>query len=196
MANIADQTKSAQVNSFTGGINTDLHPLLQPNNTLTDCVNGTLITYNGNENMLQNDMGNFALTGAKLPTNYVPIGMKEHAGILYVVAYNPVEKRVQLGSYPSPKVSSGYEHPQAEVQIQPFEISGHYDEDYGFNPMDILRHIEEGDLEEKNYLYSTILESAENAIHILGAENNSQYYLTVNDQFNLEVSCDSNDEIP
>jgi hypothetical protein len=188
MANIADQTKSAQVNSFTGGINTDLHPLLQPNNTLTDCVNGTLITYDGNENMLQNDMGNFALTGAKLPANYVPIGMKEYAGILYIVAYNPVDDRVQLVSYPYPKVSVGHEQPQTEIKISPFEIVGEYSDN--FNPMEILRHVENGHSEHNHYLYSTILDSADSALKVLGTEDNSQYYLTINDQFNLGITYD------
>nr|DAM35486.1 MAG TPA: hypothetical protein [Bacteriophage sp.] len=30
----------------------DLNPLTTPNNVLTNCLNGTLITYNGNENVL------------------------------------------------------------------------------------------------------------------------------------------------
>ena len=46
---VSDLSKSGQVNSFTGGINTDLHPMLQPNDTLTDCLNGTLITVISNE---------------------------------------------------------------------------------------------------------------------------------------------------
>ena len=101
--NIANQTKNAQVNSFTGGINTDLHPMLQPNDTLTDCVNGTLITYNGNEKVLQNDMGNTEVGTAFLPAGYVPVGMKEHGGIIYVAAWNPSTNKGQVGSFPSPK---------------------------------------------------------------------------------------------
>ena len=100
---VSNLSKSGQVNSFTGGLNTDLHPMLQPNDTLTDCLNGTLITYNGNEHMLQNDMGNYELKYAQLPEGYVPMGMKEHQGILYIVSWNPFEKKMQIGSYPSPK---------------------------------------------------------------------------------------------
>lgn len=191
--NIANQTKNAQVNSFTGGLNTDLHPLLQPNDTLTDCVNGTLITYDGNENMLQNDMGNYALKGAKLPINYVPIGMKEYAGILYVVAYNPVDRRVQLGSYPSPKTHDPHESPQAEVEIKPFVINGEVEDD--FNPMEILRQIESGNLDNEHYLYSSILNSANQMIAVLGSEENSSYYLTVNDQFQLEISSSEGSDV-
>lgn len=100
---VSDLTHTGQVNSFTGGLNTDLHPLVQPNDTLTDCINGTLITYNGNENMLQNDMGNYALEGAELPIGYVPIGMKEHKGVVYIVSNNPQTNKTQIGSYPSPQ---------------------------------------------------------------------------------------------
>ena len=101
---VSDLTHTGQVNSFTGGLNTDLHPLVQPNDTLTDCVNGTLITYNGNENMLQNDMGNYALEGSELPDGFIPLGMKEHNGVAYIVSKNPMTKEVQIGSYPSPKM--------------------------------------------------------------------------------------------
>lgn len=101
---VSDLTHTGQVNSFTGGLNTDLHPLVQPNDTLTDCINGTLITYNGNENMLQNDMGNYALEGSELPDGFIPLGMKEHNGVAYIVSHNPMTKEVQIGSYPSPKM--------------------------------------------------------------------------------------------
>lgn len=101
---VSDLTHTGQVNSFTGGLNTDLHPLVQPNDTLTDCINGTLITYNGNENMLQNDMGNYALEGSELPDGFIPLGMKEHNGVAYIVSQNPMTKEVQIGSYPSPKI--------------------------------------------------------------------------------------------
>lgn len=36
----------------------DRHPLTTPNSALTDALNATYVTSNGNEGMLQNDMGN------------------------------------------------------------------------------------------------------------------------------------------
>lgn len=96
-------TKQAQINVFTEGLNTDLHPLTTPNNILTDCINGTVITYNGNEFILQNDMGNYKLEKAKLPSDYIPVGVKEYGGIIYIVSYNPIDKLCQIGSYPSPQ---------------------------------------------------------------------------------------------
>lgn len=103
MASIYEQVKTAQVNSFTGGMNTDLHPMVQPSDTMTDCLNGTLITYQGNENIIQNDMGNYELKNAKLPEGYIPLGMKEHNGIIYIVSTNPITGKTQIGSYPSPQ---------------------------------------------------------------------------------------------
>lgn len=45
-------------NTFDKGLNTDLNPIVTPNNVLTDCLNGTFITFNGDELVLQNDAGN------------------------------------------------------------------------------------------------------------------------------------------
>lgn len=46
------------INVFSEGLNYDLNPLTTPNNVLTDCVNGTFITFNGDELALQADAGN------------------------------------------------------------------------------------------------------------------------------------------
>lgn len=80
----------------------DIHPLQTPNTALTDCLNGTFITYNGNEYVLQNDMGNFKLDKCKLKENYIPIGTASYGDILYIASYNPIDKKFELGSYPSP----------------------------------------------------------------------------------------------
>lgn len=80
----------------------DIHPLQMPNTALTDCLNGTFITYNGNEHVLQNDMGNFKLEKCKLSENYIPIGTASYGDILYIASYNPIDKKFELGSYPSP----------------------------------------------------------------------------------------------
>lgn len=100
---MANNTKQQAINTFTGGLNTDLHPLTTPNDILTDCINGTVITYNGNEYILQNDMGNYQLKKAQLPADYIPVGIKEYGNIIYIVSYNPIDKKCQIGSYPSPQ---------------------------------------------------------------------------------------------
>ncbi len=91
------------VNTFTNGLVMDLHPLTTPNNVLTNCLNGTYITYNGNEMILQNDMGNGRVETAKLPAGYIPVGVVSHGGIIYVASYNPIEKMSQIGCFPSPE---------------------------------------------------------------------------------------------
>ena len=46
------------VSTFNKGLTYDLNPIVTPNNVLTDAVNGTFITFNGDELALQNDAGN------------------------------------------------------------------------------------------------------------------------------------------
>lgn len=90
-------------NQFSDGLIMDLNPLTTPNSVLTNCLNGTFITFNGNEFVLQNDMGNGRVETAYLPSGYVPVGIKEHGGIIYVASYNPLTNRSQIGSFPSPE---------------------------------------------------------------------------------------------
>ena len=104
-------------NTFTGGLNQDLNPIATPNSVLTDAKNATFITFNGNEMSLQNDMGNTKLVytdpttseqvEVSLPKNYIPIGLKEYGGILYIVSKNSGnstgEEMIEIGSFPSPE---------------------------------------------------------------------------------------------
>lgn len=96
-------SKQETVNTFDGGLIMDLNPIVTPNNVLTGALNATSITYDGNEFVLQNDMGNGEVHTARLDKGYIPIGMKEHGGIIYVAAYNPITKKGQIGSFPSPQ---------------------------------------------------------------------------------------------
>lgn len=89
--------------TFSDGLMMDLNPINTPKSVLTDCLNGTYITYNGNEFVLQNDMGNYKLKNCKLPTNFIPVGVKGYGDILYIVSYNPLTKEVEIGSYPAPQ---------------------------------------------------------------------------------------------
>ena len=90
-------------NTFSDGLMMDLNPINTPKSVLTDCLNGTYITYNGNEFVLQNDMGNYKLKNCKLPTNFIPVGVKGYGDILYIVSYNPITKETEIGSYPAPQ---------------------------------------------------------------------------------------------
>ena len=95
--------KQEATNTFSEGMILDLNPLTTPNNVMTNALNATLITFNGNEFSLQNDMGNGRVETAVLPTGYVPIGVTSYGGIIYVASYNPKTGRGQLGSFPSPE---------------------------------------------------------------------------------------------
>lgn len=91
--------KQTTVNEFKDGLNLDLHPLVTPKTVLTDNINGTFITYNGNEFCLQNDRGNKYVSS--LTPGYTPIGIKEHNGILYIVSVNG--DVTEIGTFPSPE---------------------------------------------------------------------------------------------
>ena len=90
-------------NTFNEGMVLDNHPLMTPNTVLTDALNATLVTMNGNEMVLQNDMGNARVENAKLPPGCIPIGMKEYGGIIYIACYNPLTNKGQIGCFPSPQ---------------------------------------------------------------------------------------------
>lgn len=50
--------KQSSNNTFNEGLNLDLNPITTPNNVLTDALNASFITFNGDELALQNDAGN------------------------------------------------------------------------------------------------------------------------------------------
>lgn len=114
------------VNTFTGGLVMDTHPLTTPNNVLTNCLNGTLVTFNGNEMILQNDLGNAKIESkkngdcVKLPEGFVPVGTTELGGIIYISSFNPETKQCQIGCFPSPERNI---EPDIKKQPQEFNVS-------------------------------------------------------------------------
>ena len=102
-------SKQVQTNTFNSGLNMDLNPLLTPNDVMTDCLNGTIVTYNGNEFALQNDLGNYKFKNGSLSEGFVPIGIKEYANILYIVSYNAITDEVEIGSFPSMKIINDFD---------------------------------------------------------------------------------------
>lgn len=120
--------KSETTNTFNEGLVMDINPLVTPNNVMCNALNATLITMNGNENALQNDMGNGRVETAFLPEGYVPLGTAELGGIIYVVSYNPLIDKCQIGSFPSPErniTSSEIQSPQVNVTNSQFQnVSG------------------------------------------------------------------------
>ena len=90
-------------NKFTKGLVMDFSPENTQNEVLTHALNATLLTFNGNEMSLQNDMGNARVETAYLPEGYMPVGTCEYGGVIYIVSYNPLEDKSQIGCFPSPE---------------------------------------------------------------------------------------------
>lgn len=118
--------KSEALNTFAGGMIMDINPLVTPNDVLVNALNATLVTFNGNENVLQNDMGNGRVETAYLPEGYVPVGTAELGGIIYIVSYNPLIDKCQVGSFPSPErniTSDEIQTPNVFVSNDQFQTS-------------------------------------------------------------------------
>lgn len=96
-------------NTFLKGLNSDMHPLTTSQQEYVDALNATLITYNGNEQMLQNDMGNTKIQDAKtgnimgLREGFIPLGIKEHGGIMFIASINK-DGEGEIGTIPSPVI--------------------------------------------------------------------------------------------
>lgn len=90
-------------NTFEEGLMMDSSTLNTPSNVLTNALNATLLTRNGNELVLQNDMGNGRVESAFLPEGFIPLGTASLGGIIYIVSYNPLTNQSQIGSFPSPE---------------------------------------------------------------------------------------------
>lgn len=118
--------RTTSTNTFEGGMIKDIHPIMVPKNVVTDCLNGTLITYNGNEFALQNDMGNYKFKEGSLSEGFVPVGMKEYGGILYIVSYNPIDNQVEVGSFPSQKTIFNSNVDDTSNTTSPIELPNTY----------------------------------------------------------------------
>lgn len=96
-------TTQVAKNSFQEGLIMDFAPSTTQANCMTSALNATLLTFNGNEMSLQNDMGNARVETARLPDGYIPVGTCEFGDIIYIVSYNPLTNKSQIGCFPSPE---------------------------------------------------------------------------------------------
>lgn len=158
-------------NNFTDGLVMDLSPDATQNNCLTNALNATYVTMNGNELSLQNDMGN-AKFGAKLPEGYIPLGTTQLGGIIYLVIYNPTNGKTQIGSFPSPQFTFGIpkEIANKEIDLAYFENNLQYKQvytDYILQPGDkFVFEFTEEDKKLIPYLYDESLFTEESATAI------------------------------
>lgn len=100
---MANNTIMTAKSTFGDGLLMDFAPDNTQATCLTHALNATLVTMNGNELSLQNDMGNGRVETAYLPEGYVPVGTCEFGGIIYIVSYNPIINKSQIGCFPSPE---------------------------------------------------------------------------------------------
>lgn len=112
-----------------------MHPLATPKTSLVSAKNATLLTYNGNENILQNDMGNAQIVDTRtgnimgLSDGFVPVGIKEYGGIVYIASYNPATKESELGTIPSPVIDytlSNFTEQVSDKQLTDIESNNDY----------------------------------------------------------------------
>lgn len=96
-------TRMTAPNTFTKGLVMDFNPTVTKADCLVNALNATLLTFNGNEMQLQQDMGNGRVETAYLPEGYIPVGACEFGDIIYIVSYNPLENKSQIGCFPSPE---------------------------------------------------------------------------------------------
>lgn len=100
---MAGNTIMTAKNTFGDGLLMDFAPDNTQATCLTHALNATLLTMNGNELSLQNDMGNGRVETACLPEGYIPVGTCEFGDIIYIVSYNPITNKSQIGCFPSPE---------------------------------------------------------------------------------------------
>lgn len=100
---MAGNTIMTAKSTFGDGLFMDFAPDNTQATCLTHALNATLLTMNGNELSLQNDMGNGRVETAYLPEGYIPVGTCEFGDIIYIVSYNPITNKSQIGCFPSPE---------------------------------------------------------------------------------------------
>ena len=131
---MADVIRKA-TNKFTKGLVMDFSPENTGNDVLTHALNATLLTFNGNELSLQNDMGNARVETAFLPEGYIPVGTCEYGGIIYIVSYNPLEDKSQIGCFPSPERNISNDELGISDAIIPKDSFQEYNYDESKNPI-------------------------------------------------------------
>lgn len=175
---MAGNTIMTAKNTFGDGLIMDFAPDNTQATCLTHALNATLLTMNGNELSLQNDMGNGRVETAYLPEGYIPVGTCEFGDIIYIASYNPLTNKSQIGCFPSPERNiSSKELSSAvhEINNSAFQDSnGKITNtsikqvliDNNLNPGDkYIIYVSQTDMLEKNYTY---LSDLGNTDHIHG----------------------------
>lgn len=175
---MAGNTIMTAKNTFGDGLIMDFAPDNTQATCLTHALNATLLTMNGNELSLQNDMGNGRVETAYLPEGYIPVGTCEFGDIIYIASYNPLTNKSQIGCFPSPERNiSSKELSSAQHNIDNSDFQDSNGKiintsikqvliDNNLNPGDkYIIYVSQTDMLEKNYTY---LSDLGNTDHIHG----------------------------
>lgn len=175
---MAGNTIMTAKNTFGDGLIMDFAPDNTQATCLTHALNATLLTMNGNELSLQNDMGNGRVETAYLPEGYIPVGTCEFGDIIYIASYNPLTNKSQIGCFPSPERNiSSKELSSAQHNIDNSKFQDSNGKiintsikqvliDNNLNPGDkYIIYVSQTDMLEKNYTY---LSDLGNTDHIHG----------------------------
>lgn len=196
-------SQQSVVNQFSGGLEMDMATAKTSDNVLIDALNATYITMNGNEKALQNDMGNGRVERAFLPPGYVPVGMKEYGGIIYIASYNPLTNKGQVGSFPSPERnidSSEASQNIVEISWEDF-AGGEWDSDYTCKTFIVKSDVFQGRTFHSGDKYTiymdgvdinhlNLLSNYNNVLQQIGTGDDSQYIVPIitNDRFGVDES--------
>lgn len=96
-----------------------------------------------------------------LTDNFIPVGIREYGGILYIASYNKETKEGELGTIPSPLIKYDYNNPILKNPVKDLADTGSSEED-------INEHIEQ------------------NVVQVLSDDN----FLHVGDQFMIVLDID------
>lgn len=135
------QSRVTAKNTFGEGLIMDFAPDTTQATVLTNALNATFLTNNGNESSLQNDMGNGRVESAFLPEGYIPVGVCEFGGIIYIASYNPQDNLCQIGSFPSPERNITKEDKTANSLQAPILTGNYFQELKGDEPTGKLKSL-------------------------------------------------------
>jgi len=100
--------RKSSINEFTGGLNTDLHPLVVQSKQLTDALNAELVTTGDNQYIIRNSKGNLfdKNHGFALSKGFIPLAVKVYNNVAYIISGRFKDDGTfiegELGTYPSP----------------------------------------------------------------------------------------------
>lgn len=193
---MAGNTIMTAKNTFGDGLIMDFAPDNTQATCLTHALNATLLTMNGNELSLQNDMGNGRVETAYLPEGYIPVGTCEFGDIVYIASYNPLTNKSQIGCFPSPERNiSSKELSSAEHRIDNSAFQDSNGKitntsvkqvliDNNLNPGDkYIIYVSQTDMLEKNYTYLSDLGNTDHIhggfpkivkLHVVSIENSGK----------------------